>query len=277
MVDILNQILETKKQELERLKLIRPQLNEAIKRRQSDSPADSPDQRRLPREFAQALISRMSQKKIAVIAEIKKASPSKGVIRADFDPPQLARDYQSAGATALSVLTDVLYFQGCADYLKQARAACRLPVLRKDFIIDPLQISEAYAMGADAVLLIVSAFVGRVSLMRDLELYALELGLDVLVETHDEFELEQALSLQTPLIGVNNRNLRHFEVDIQRSFALKAELDRQDPKRFLISESGIAQRETVLRLCDAGIYGFLVGESMMREKEIVRAFSDLFA
>ena len=194
-----------------------------------------------------------------VIAEIKKASPSKGIIRADFNPEEIAVSYASNGAACLSVLTDEQFFQGNAGYLKQARAACRLPVLRKDFIVDPYQIYEARSWGADAILLIVAAL--DHGLMRELEACAQELGMSVLVEVHNKDELQAALTLNTALLGINNRNLRTFETSLETTLDL---LPRIPPEKCIITESGILHPDDVKRMRDANVHGFLVGEAFMR-------------
>ena len=218
-----------------------------------------------PRGFARALRDR-SAGGVALIAEIKKASPSKGLIRADFDPAAHARAYAAGGATCLSVLTDAPFFQGHADYLAQARAACDLPVLRKDFMIDPWQVEEARAMGADAILLIVAALDD--GQMAEIEAAALQQQMDVLVEVHDAPELERALRLRSRLIGVNNRDLRDFSVDPTRAW----ELARAAPADcLLVSESGIASHADLLAARDHGIHCFLVGESLMREADVEAA------
>ena len=195
----------------------------------------------------------------AVIAEIKKASPSKGVIRPDFDPVAIARSYEAAGATCLSVLTDRQFFQGCNDYLEQARLHCSLPVLRKDFIVDPWQILEAAAIGADCVLLIVAALSD--GQMSELEACAMAAGLDVLVEAHDADELQRALRLRTPLLGINNRDLRSFEVNLKTTLSLR---DQVPPDRLLITESGILCAHDVALMRDHDVHAFLVGEAFMR-------------
>lgn len=213
-----------------------------------------------PRGFAQALLAQAKQKQPAVIAEIKKASPSKGVIREDFVPAELAKSYEKGGATCLSVLTDIDYFQGADAYLQQARAACSLPVIRKDFMIDPYQIVEARALGADCVLLIVSAL-DDVK-MAELAAVAKGVGLDVLVEVHDGDELERALkTLDTPLVGVNNRNLHTFEVSLETTLDLLPRIPRD---RLVIAESGILNRADVELMEINDVYAFLVGEAFMR-------------
>jgi len=208
----------------------------------------------------------------AVIAEIKKASPSKGVIRADYAPAEIAVAYESGGAACLSVLTDQPYFQGHRDHLELARNACALPVLRKDFIIDPWQLSESRCLGADCILLIVAALEPRQ--LQDLHGQALELGMDVLVEVHDEAELESALALEGALIGVNNRDLHSFETDLATSERLQGLLPEG---RLLVAESGIHSRADVARLRVAGIQAFLVGEALMREADPGQALRELFS
>ncbi|MBM9489304.1 indole-3-glycerol phosphate synthase TrpC [Pseudomonas sp. ICBG1301] len=213
-----------------------------------------------PRGFANALITQAKLKQPAVIAEIKKASPSKGVIREHFVPAEIAGSYEKGGATCLSVLTDIDYFQGCDLYLQQARAACKLPVIRKDFMVDPYQIVEARALGADCVLLIVSAL-DDVK-MAELAAVAKSVGLDVLVEVHDGDELERALkTLDTPLVGVNNRNLHTFEVSLENTLDLLPRIPRD---RLVVTESGIVNRADVELMEISGVYSFLVGETFMR-------------
>lgn len=262
MEDILQKILVEKRRELAQ--------------RQKRLPlADLESAARLaspPRPFAQALLDRAGAGKAAVIAEIKKASPSAGVIREDFNPVEIARDYAAHGATCLSVLTDESFFQGCDSYLTAARAACALPLLRKDFLIDPYQVWEARAIGADAILLIVAALAD--AQMAELEACALELGMSVLVESHDAAELDRALRLRTPLMGINNRDLRTFVTDIQRSIEL---LPQIPTGRLLISESGIRQPADVQTLRSAGIHAFLVGEGLMRVAQPGQALQELFA
>ncbi|MCJ7956104.1 MULTISPECIES: indole-3-glycerol phosphate synthase TrpC [unclassified Pseudomonas] len=213
-----------------------------------------------PRGFANALIKQAKDKQPAVIAEIKKASPSKGVIRELFNPEDIAKSYEKGGATCLSVLTDIDFFQGCDLFLQQARAACKLPVIRKDFMVDPYQIVEARALGADCVLLIVSAL-DDVK-MAELAAVAKSVGLDVLVEVHDGNELERALkTLDTPLVGVNNRNLHTFEVSLENTLDLLPRIPRD---RLVITESGILNRADVELMEISGVYSFLVGETFMR-------------
>jgi indole-3-glycerol phosphate synthase len=211
------------------------------------------------RGFARALQQQAAAANPAVIAEVKKASPSKGVIRGDFHPAQIARSYQQGGAMCLSVLTDQDYFQGSDAYLQQARAACELPVLRKDFTIDPYQVVEARAIGADAVLLIVAALADEQ--MRELMHTAIEVGVDVLVEVHDRAELERALELPTPLIGINNRDLHSFDTRLATTLDL---LPNVPADRLVITESGIHTVADVALMRDAGVQTFLVGEAFMR-------------
>ena len=213
----------------------------------------------IPREFVGALKTRVSAGNTAVIAEIKKASPSKGVIRPDFCPAEIAADYEAHGAACLSVLTDQQFFQGSATYLKEARAACALPVLRKDFLVDPYQVYEARAMGADAILLIVAAL--SLAQMQEMEAIAESLGMAVLVESHDAAELDVALQLKTPLIGINNRNLRSFEVSLDTTLS---QLGRVPEGRIVITESGILTQSDVALMRSRGVNAFLVGEAFMR-------------
>lgn len=235
------------------------------------------------RGFVAAIDARLHDDQPAVIAEIKKASPSKGLIRPDFDPAAIARSYQAGGATCLSVLTDADFFQGHEDFVRQARDACSLPILRKDFIIDEYQVYEARAIGADCILLIVAAFAeknaeGEVLYDHDriteLALAAAELDLDVLVEVHNEDELELALDIPAPLIGVNNRNLRTFETSLGTSLRLK---DRVGPDTAIVAESGIHTQEDVRKLRDAGIHTFLVGEAFMRAPDPGAELRKLFS
>jgi len=212
-----------------------------------------------PRGFVEALAGRMRAEQPAVIAEIKRASPSQGIIRQDFDPAAIARSYAVAGAACLSVLTDVDFFQGADRYLEQAREACQLPVLRKDFVIDPWQVLEARALGADCVLLIVAALDS--ARLAELHACALEQGMDVLVEVHSEEELEQALALELDLVGINNRNLHTFETRLETTLDL---LERIPEGCLVVTESGIHHREDVATMLARNVYGFLVGEAFMR-------------
>jgi indole-3-glycerol phosphate synthase len=223
------------------------------------------------RGFADAIRNKHRAGVPAVIAEIKKASPSKGLIRADFDPTTISRSYEAGGAACLSVLTDVDYFQGSDAYLQQARAACALPVLRKDFTIDEYQVVEARALGADCILLIVAAL-DDVRLA-DLAVLAMELGMDVLVEVHDLDELERALQVPAPLLGINNRNLRTFDVSLETTLSLRHAVPGD---RVLVTESGIAAPADVARMRDAGVETFLVGEAFMREADPGAALRRLF-
>ncbi|HBW83848.1 MAG TPA: indole-3-glycerol phosphate synthase TrpC [Gammaproteobacteria bacterium] len=223
------------------------------------------------RGFSAAMRARITRGKSAVIAEIKKASPSKGLIRQDFDPARHAADYAEHGATCLSVLTDEKYFQGANAFLQDARAACKLPVIRKDFMVDPYQIAESRALGADCVLLIVAAL--DPSQLQELAVYAGELSLDVLVEVHNEAELKIALELDTDLIGINNRDLHTFTTSLQTSIDLAAELSDD---RLVITESGINSLEDVALMHRNGIFGFLIGESLMRSKQPGAKLRELF-
>ena len=261
MSDILNRIVEVKREELA---AARPQrsladLNE-LAREQS-----------APRGFTAAMRAKVARGDAAVIAEIKKASPSKGVLREHFDPAAIAVTYAAHGAACLSVLTDVQFFQGHERYLKAARAACALPVIRKDFLIDPYQVVEARAMGADCVLLIAACLSD--AQMGELEACAIEQGLDVLVEVHDGAELERALRLRAPLLGINNRNLRTFEVTLDTTLGL---MDRVPPDRLLVTESGILAQPDVARMRAAGVHAFLVGEAFMRAADPGAALEALF-
>ena len=223
------------------------------------------------RGFAQALRDKIAAGRSGVIAEVKKASPSKGVLRADFRPADIARSYERHGAACLSVLTDAPHFQGSVEYLQQARAACALPVLRKDFMVDPYQVYEARAMGADCILLIVASLAD--GQMAELEDCALGLGLDVLVEVHDGAELERALRLKTPLVGINNRNLKTFEVTLDTTLGLLAQVPAD---RLLVTESGILGPDDVQRMRGAQVHAFLVGEAFMRAPDPGAALSALF-
>lgn len=261
MTDILQTILARKAEEIEQRSRVRP-LSELRARTANQPPT---------RGFVRAMRRRLEVGEPAVIAEVKKASPSKGVIRADFRPADIARSYEAGGAACLSVLTDVDFFQGSNLYLGEARSACRLPVIRKDFIVDPYQVHEARLIGADCILLIVAAL--EDTQLVDLANLASELGMDVLVEVHDIDELERALQTDCELIGVNNRNLRSFEVSLDTTLALK---DAVPPDRILVTESGIASPADVLRMREAGVHAFLVGEAFMREADPGAALQRLF-
>jgi len=261
MSDILQRIVAVKQEEVQQARRVR-----SLADLHSDVAQAPP-----VRGFAAALQAKVAAGQPAVIAEVKKASPSKGVLRGHFLPADIARSYEAGGAACLSVLTDVQFFQGSTAYLQQARAACSLPVLRKDFIIDPYQVVEARAMGADCILLIAACLDD--AQMAELEACALELGLDVLVEVHDAPELERALRLKTPLVGVNNRNLRTFEVSLDTTLELR---DRIPAGRLLVTESGILGREDVRRMRAAGVHAFLVGEAFMRDPEPGVALQGLF-
>lgn len=262
MSDILNKILDTKRTEVAAAKALKSldQLREEAYQ-ESD-----------PRDFVGNLLAKVDADKAAVIAEIKKASPSKGVIREDFRPAEIAKSYEKGGAACLSVLTDVQYFQGSPEYLKQARAACKLPVLRKDFMIDPYQIYEARAMGADCILLIVAAL--ELKQMRELEEVSHDLGMAVLVEVHNAEELELALQLETPLIGINNRNLRTFDVTLQTTLDL---LQTMPEDRFVVTESGIFTPDDVALMRTNHVHAFLVGEAFMRQDDPGAELARVFA
>jgi indole-3-glycerol phosphate synthase len=261
MSDILEKIVAVKHQEVAAAK----------KRKSLDIVRAGAESRVLTRDFVGALRAKIAAGKPAVIAEVKKASPSKGVIRADFIPADIAQSYAEHGAACLSVLTDKQFFQGEVDYLKQARASCQLPVLRKDFMVDPYQIYESRAMGADCILLIAACLDD--AQMQELEAIALGLDMAVLVEVHDGAELERALKLKTPLVGINNRNLKTFEVSLDTTLTLKAQVPSD---RLLVTESGIHTREDVLRMGAAGVNAFLVGEAFMRAPEPGKALEALF-
>jgi indole-3-glycerol phosphate synthase len=259
--DVLQAILRRKHEEIAE-RAAREPLRELSARAADAPPA---------RGFAAALETRIAAGDAAVIAEVKKASPSKGVIRADFDPAAIARSYEAGGAACLSVLTDVDFFQGADAFLQQARAACALPVLRKDFIVDPYQVIEARAIGADCILLIAAALDD--DHLAALSEQALDLGMDVLVEVHDLAELERALQVPAPLLGINNRNLRTFEVSLDTTLALK---DAVPADRRLVTESGIVGPDDVRRLRAAGVDAFLVGEAFMRDPQPGAALQRLF-
>ena len=262
MSDILNEIVAVK----------RTELASALERRSLALMRADAESRILTRDFEGAVRQRIDAGRNAVIAEIKKASPSKGVIRADFEPADIAQTYAEHGAACLSVLTDQRFFQGSVDYLKQARASCQLPVLRKDFLIDPYQVYESRVMGADAILLIAACLDD--AQMRDMEAIARDLFMAVLVEVHDAAELERALRLKTALVGINNRNLRSFEVSLDTTIGLKASVPQD---KMVITESGIAERADVERMNAAGIHGFLIGEAFMRAPDPGVAMASLMA
>ena len=262
MTDILQRILAVKAGEIAAAKRVRPF---AALREEAQRAAPA-------RDFVAALRARIAAGRPAVIAEIKKASPSRGVLRESFDPGAIAASYERNGAACLSVLTDTQFFQGALEHLKQARAACGLPVLRKDFTIDPYQVQEARAAGADCILLIVSAL--DVPRMRELEAAAHGLGMAVLVEAHDAAELEQALALKTPLIGINNRNLRTFETRLETTLDLLAQIPAG---RLVVTESGILSPSDVSRMRDHKVGCFLVGEAFMRAADPGAELGRLFA
>ena len=261
MSDILARILATKAEEVAAAKGTRS-FEEVSKAARAQAP---------PRNFEGALRASIAAGRLAVIAEIKKASPSRGVLRADFDPAAIAASYQRGGAACLSVLTDRTYFQGDPAYLGAARTACALPALRKDFIVDEYQVAESRAIGADAILLVVAA-------LTDAELAAFErcashFGLAVLVEVHDRAELDRALRLDTPLVGINNRNLRTFEVSLTTTFDLLAAMP---PDKLVVTESGILGQKDVAAMRDRGVNAFLVGEAFMRADDPGVALQELF-
>ncbi|WP_457351273.1 indole-3-glycerol phosphate synthase TrpC [Roseateles sp. P5_D6] len=260
--DILNRIVEVKREEIAAAKL----------KRSLASQREEAEARKGERlGFERSLRATIAAGHAAVIAEIKKASPSKGVLREDFKPGQIAESYARNGAACLSVLTDERFFQGSAAYLREARAACELPVLRKDFMVDEYQVMEAGAMGADCILLIAACLAD--SQMADLEAAAHALGLDVLVEVHDGEELDRALQLKTPLVGINNRNLRTFDVTLDTTLAL---LPRVPADKLLVTESGILGAADVKRMREANVNAFLVGEAFMRAPDPGQALATLF-
>jgi indole-3-glycerol phosphate synthase len=262
MADILDRILATKAEEVAAAKRSRPYVEVEAAARAALR----------PRDFEGALRAQIASGRSAVIAEIKKASPSRGVLRAHFDPPAIARSYEAAGAACLSVLTDRQYFQGAPEFLTAARGACSLPVLRKDFIVDEYQIAEARALGADAILLIVAALDDP--RLAALEACARDFGMAVLVEVHDGAELQRALRLETPLIGVNNRNLRTFDVSLATTLDLLAQVPGD---RLVITESGIRSPADVATMRAHGVHAFLVGEAFMRADDPGAALAALFA
>lgn len=261
MTDILEKIVAVKRQEVA----------SAVARKSLAVVRADAESRVLTRDFLGAMRAKIAADQPAVIAEIKKASPSKGVLCEDFIPADIAQSYAEHGAACLSVLTDVQFFQGCTDYLKQARASCQLPVLRKDFIIDAYQVYESRVMGADAILLIASILDD--AQMKEFEAIARSLDMAVLVEVHDAPELARALQLKTPLVGINNRNLKTFEVTLDTTLALMQGVPKD---RLLVTESGIHTRDDVLRMGAAGINAFLVGEAFMRAPDPGIALAALF-
>jgi indole-3-glycerol phosphate synthase len=262
MSDILNKIVAVKREEVAA----------ALAKKSLAAMRADAESRVLTRDFEGAMRAKIAAGHAAVIAEIKKASPSKGVLRADFIPADIAQSYAEHGAACLSVLTDKQFFQGSVDYLKQARASCDLPVLRKDFMVDAYQVYEARAMGADAVLLIAACLDD--AQMADLEAIARSLDMAVLVEVHDRAELERALKLKTRLVGINNRNLRTFEVTLQTTLDMLPDVPAD---RLLVTESGILKTEDVQRMRNAHVHAFLVGEAFMRAAEPGEALAKLFA
>lgn len=263
--DILTRIVAVKREEVAAARRRRPL--ESVR-------AEAEDARdgRGVRGFARALRDKVAAGRAAVIAEIKRASPSKGLLREPFDPPAIAASYAAHGAACLSVLTDERFFQGSLDHLRASRAACALPVLRKDFVVDPYQVYEARAHGADCILLIVAALDD--ASLAEFEAIAHALSMDVLVEVHDAAELDRALALETPLVGVNNRNLRSFEVSLDTTLAL---LPRIPGDRMVVTESGILGPADVARMRQAGVNAFLVGEAFMRAPDPGEALATLFA
>lgn len=262
MSDILNKIVAVKREEVAA----------ALGKKSLAAVRADAESRVLTRDFEGAMRAKIAAGQAAVIAEIKKASPSKGVLRAEFIPADIAQSYAEHGAACLSVLTDKQFFQGSVDYLKQARASCDLPVLRKDFMIDAYQVYEARAMGADAILLIAACLDD--AQMADLEAMARSLDMAVLVEVHDRAELDRALKLKTRLVGINNRNLRTFEVTLQTTLDMLPDVPAD---RLLVTESGILNAADVQRMRDANVHAFLVGEAFMRAAEPGEALAKLFA
>jgi len=258
--DILERILARKREEVEAARAAVPLAE--MQRRAAAAPP--------PRDFVGALRAKIAAGRPAVIAEVKKASPSKGLLRADFDPAAIARSYQAGGAACLSVLTDRDFFQGSPEHLAQARSACALPVLRKDFVTEPYQVHEARAMGADCILLIAAALARQD--MLGLEASARSLGMSVLVEVHNGEELDAALTLQTPLLGVNNRDLRTFQTRLETTLDL---LPRIPEGRIVVTESGIGSRADVAMMMGRGVPAFLVGEALMRAPDPGKALVDL--
>ncbi|MBU3607975.1 indole-3-glycerol phosphate synthase TrpC [Polynucleobacter nymphae] len=267
MSDILDKIIASKKIELaNKLKQL------SLGNQREIAQSNNQDALLKPRGFIRAIENKIATGKAAVITEIKKASPSKGVLRENFQPAQIAQSYEKHGAACLSVLTDKDYFQGCNAYLQEARTACSIPVLRKDFTIDPYQVYEARAIGADAILLIVACL--DLNQMKELEACAHELGLDVLVEVHNAPELEQAMELKTSLLGINNRNLKTFEVTLQTTLSLLPLISKG---KILVTESGILGNADVKLMRDNQVNAFLVGEAFMRATDPGTALSALFS
>ena len=262
MSDILNKIVEVKRQEIA----------VGLKRKSLEAMRADAESRVLTRDFVGAMRGKIAAGLPAVIAEIKKASPSKGVLREDFIAADIAQSYAEHGAACLSVLTDQQFFQGSVDYLKQARASCDLPVLRKDFMIDPYQVYEARVMGADCILLIAACLDD--AQMAELEAMARSLDMAVLVEVHDAPELQRALKLKTPLVGINNRNLRTFEVTLETTLSLMKDVPAD---RLLVTESGILQSSDVQTMREAHVHAFLVGEAFIRAPDPGKALAELFA
>ena len=262
MSDILDKIVAVKREEVAAA-LAKKSL--AMVRADAES-------RVLTRDFEGALRAKIAAGQAAVIAEIKKASPSKGVLRQEFIPADIAQSYAEHGAACLSVLTDKQFFQGSVDFLKQARASCDLPVLRKDFMVDPYQVYEARVMGADCILLIAACLTD--AQMAEMEAVARSLDMAVLVEVHDAAELQRALKLKTPLVGINNRNLRNFEVSLDTTIGMLKDVPAD---RLLVTESGITQRSDVQQMRDAHVHAFLVGEAFMRAPDPGVALAELFA
>jgi indole-3-glycerol phosphate synthase len=262
MSDILNKIVAVKREEVA----------EGLKRKSLQAMRADAESRVLTRDFLGAMRAKIAAGQSAVIAEIKKASPSKGVLRPEFIPADIAQSYAQEGAACLSVLTDQQFFQGCNDFLKQARASCDLPALRKDFMVDAYQVYESRVIGADCILLIAACLDD--AQMADLEAVARSLDMAVLVEVHDRVELERALKLKTPLVGINNRNLRSFEVSLETTLDL---VHAVPADRLLVTESGIVSTEDVKRMRDAQVHAFLVGEAFMRAADPGAALSNLFA
>jgi len=262
MSDILDKIVAVKRQEVAA----------ALARKPLAAMRADAESRVLTRDFVGAMRAKIAAGLPAVIAEVKKASPSKGVLRADFIPADIAQSYAEHGAACLSVLTDQQFFQGSVDYLKQARASCDLPVLRKDFMVDPYQVYEARAMGADCILLIAACLDD--AQMQSLEALAMSLDMAVLVEVHDGAELQRALQLKTPLLGINNRNLKTFEVSLDTTLGLLKDVPEG---HLLVTESGISTVADVQRMRSAGVQAFLVGEVFMRADEPGQALAALFA